>query len=322
MKLATIYASMKKEITLVEKELEASVQADDPVLQKASGQLIKAGGKRLRPVFVLLAARFGNYDFGQIKHVAVTLELIHTASLVHDDVIDDSDTRRGLPTVKAQWDNQTAMYAGDYLFAKALEHMTCLNKPEAHKALAHTIYEVTVGEIEQIRDQYNWDQTLRHYLRRIKRKTALLIAASCKIGAISADLSDQVVQHFYRFGYFVGMAFQITDDILDYVGTEKELGKPAGGDLKQGNITLPALYAFCDPKQKALITSKFSGTDITDRDLAMVLEMIKQSGGIEKAREVTRRYLAKAYQELDALPDHKEKNALRQIAQYIEKRNY
>ena len=161
-----------------------------------------------------------------MKNVAVSLELIHTASLIHDDVIDDAEIRRGQPTVKAKWDNRIAMYTGDYIFARALRIMTEINKPDAHKILSHTMVELVIGEIEQMKDKYRFNQNLRDYLRRIKRKTALLISASCQLGAIAADVDKSTNLKLAHFGYYVGMSYQIIDDIFDFTGTEKELGKP------------------------------------------------------------------------------------------------
>ncbi|RBW70284.1 heptaprenyl diphosphate synthase component II [Bacillus taeanensis] len=322
MKLTTLYASLRSDLSYVEKELEKIVEAKHPILQQASFELLKAGGKRIRPGLVLLSAKFGHYDIEEIKKVAVTLELIHTASLVHDDVIDDAETRRGKQTVKAKWDNKTAMYTGDYLFAKAIEYITLIEKPEAHQLLSRAIHELTIGEIEQIRYQFVWDQNLRHYLRRIKRKTALLIAISCQLGALASDAAKEIQLHLYRFGYFVGMAFQITDDILDYTGTEKEIGKPAGGDLKQGHITLPVLYALSNEEIRTAILPSFKNGKISNEDLAKVLDIVKQSGGIAYSKKISDRYLQKAYEELEYLPNIPAKKSLIQIAQYIGSRKF
>jgi heptaprenyl diphosphate synthase len=174
MKLTTFYSFLNDDIELIEKELEKTVHSDYPLLSEASLHLLQAGGKRIRPVFVLLSGMFGEYDINKIKNVAVSLELIHMASLVHDDVIDDAALRRGQPTIKAKWDNRIAMYTGDYLFARSLEAMTKINEPKAHEILSKAIVEVCLGEIEQIKDKYNMEQNLRTYLRRIRRKTALL----------------------------------------------------------------------------------------------------------------------------------------------------
>lgn len=320
MKMKMLYTYLNADISMIEKELEETINADSQLLRQASLHLLKAGGKRIRPVFVLLGGKFGNYDINVIKDVAVSLELIHMASLVHDDVIDDAELRRGQPTIKAKWDNRIAMYTGDYIFARALELMTEIENPLAHQILSETIVELSVGEIEQIKDKYNFDQNLRNYLLRIKRKTALLIAASCQLGAVVSGVKDEDHRKLYRFGYYVGMSFQITDDVLDFTGTEKELGKPAGGDLLQGNITLPVLYAMEDEAIRNKILTVHEGMDRNELD--EILKLIQASGAIERSLEISDRYLEKALAILDELPANKAKKSLRDIAKFIGKRKY
>lgn len=323
MKLTDIYWDLRTDIAKIEKELEATVDARQPIIKKASAHLLKAGGKRIRPVFVLLAAKFGSYDIEKIKQVAVPLELIHMGSLVHDDVIDDADLRRGKKTIKSKWDNRVAMYTGDYIFARAIQMATNCENPEVHQILSDAMVEMCIGEVEQIRDQYNWDQNCRNYLRRIKRKTALLIAVSCRLGALAADAPRDVHLSLYRYGYYVGMAFQITDDILDFVASEKQLGKPAGSDLEQGNVTLPALYSMKhDLELRTLIVNVINGDKPDQKEMEQIIKSIKKSGGIDYSFEVSDRYLAKAYKELDKLPDIPAKESFFQIAQYIGKRKY
>ncbi|WP_209122591.1 heptaprenyl diphosphate synthase component II [Alkalihalobacillus sp. BA299] len=323
MKLADIYYKLQKDINIIEKELEATVQAEHIILSEASTQLLKAGGKRIRPVFVLLAGKFGDYDIHSLKNIAVPLELIHMASLVHDDVIDDAETRRGKRTVKAQWDNRIAMYTGDYIFAKAQEVSTYYDNPRIHQILANAMMEMCIGEVEQIRDQYNWNQNFKHYLRRIKRKTALLIAVSCELGAIAANTPVYIQKRLHYFGYFVGMSFQITDDVLDFVGTEKQLGKPAGGDLLQGNVTLPTLYAMEQDKEiKRIVMETLDDPYVDKVDMKKVLDVIKSSGGIEYSLTISDKYLEKALQCLKDLPNIDAKKYLFEIAKYIGKRKF
>ncbi|MEH7437221.1 heptaprenyl diphosphate synthase component II [Neobacillus drentensis] len=320
MKLKMMYSFLNSDINLIEKKLEETIQTESRLLKQASMHTLQAGGKRIRPVFVLLAGKFGHYDIHVMKNVAVALELIHMASLVHDDVIDDADLRRGQPTVKSKWDNKIAMYTGDFVFALALELMTNIKNPTAHKILANTIVEVTVGEIQQIKDKYRFNQNLRDYLRRIKRKTALLIAVSCQLGAIAAGVEESVHKKLYRFGYYVGMSFQITDDILDFTGTEKELGKPAGSDLLQGNITAPALYAMENAairKEIQMVHAEMDSTEITK-----IISLIKQSGAIEKSIALSDRYLDKALAVLEELPANKTQKTLRDIAKFIGRRKF
>ncbi len=323
MKLTDIYMKFQSDIVVIEKELEATVQARHEVLRQASTHLLKAGGKRIRPVFVLLSAKFGRYDINVLKHIAVPLELIHMASLVHDDVIDDAELRRGKKTIKSQWDNRVAMYTGDYIFAKAVETSTFFDNPEIHQILSNAIVEMCIGEMEQIRDQYNWGQNFRIYLRRIKRKTALLIAVSCELGALASNADPAIQRQLYQFGYNVGMSFQITDDILDFVGTEEQLGKPAGGDLRQGNVTLPALYAMHhDPTIKSLIQDVLSDKYPEQADVTPILNAVKQSGGIEYSLAISDRYLQKAYEALELIPETEAKTYLREIAAYIGNRKF
>ncbi|KAF0818807.1 Heptaprenyl diphosphate synthase component II [Bacillus sp. ZZV12-4809] len=320
MKLKMMYSFLNSDLNLIENELEETIKAESPLLHQASLHLLQAGGKRIRPVFVLLAAKFGEYDIDKIKNVAVSLELIHMASLVHDDVIDDAELRRGQPTIKAKWDNKIAMYTGDYIFARALELITNVENPHAHKILSHTLVELCIGEIEQIKDKYNYDQNLRTYFRRIKRKTAMLIAVSCQLGGIAANVEEDIHKKLFKFGYFVGMSYQIIDDVLDFVGTEKELGKPAGGDLHQGNITLPALLAMEDNRISEQIRRVHEGTDRSD--IEKIITLVKDSGAIENSLQISDKYLQKALGVLEELPHSRSKKALRDIAKFIGKRKF
>ncbi|MFG6148690.1 heptaprenyl diphosphate synthase component II [Halobacillus sp. B23F22_1] len=320
MKLAMIYSFLKQDLAAIEQAVNETIQSDNPVLREASSQLLNAGGKRIRPVFVLLAGKFGDYQLDQMKAVAVSLELIHTASLVHDDVIDEAEMRRGEPTIKSKWDNRIAMYTGDYIFARSLENLTTINNPRAHQVLAETMVELCLGEIEQIKDKYNLEQNVRRYLRRIKRKTAILIAASCRMGAIAANVSEVEEKALQRYGYYVGMSYQIIDDILDFTASEKELGKPSGSDLIQGNITLPVLYSLEDPELKSDLMSVFLREDKTPDDFEKVITKIKTNGSIERSFELSDRYLKKAYEALSQLPQNRAKQTLKGIAKYIGKR--
>ncbi|MGI8383580.1 heptaprenyl diphosphate synthase component II [Robertmurraya sp. P23] len=320
MKLKMMYSFLNSDINIIEKTLEDTVEAESPLLRQASLHLLQAGGKRIRPVFVLLSGKFGDYDIHEMKNVAVALELIHMASLVHDDVIDDAELRRGQPTIKAKWDNRIAMYTGDYIFARSLELMTNIKNPLAHQILSETIVELCVGEIEQIKFKYDYNQTLRDYLLRIKRKTALLIAASCQLGAVAANVDEEIHKKLYQFGYYVGMSFQITDDVLDFTGTEEQLGKPAGGDLLQGNITLPVLFAMEDESLRKKITAVHEHTSLVEID--EIITAINNSGAIERSLSISDRYLHKAIDVLNQLPNNRAKKTLRDIAVYIGKRKF
>lgn len=317
----SLYAKFRKDLGYIEKELECSVDSASPIIQQASLHLLRAGGKRIRPIFVLLAAEFGEFSLARVGKVAVALELVHMASLVHDDVIDNSDMRRGHQTVKAKWDNRIAMYTGDYMFAQALVSIADIQNPALHQLLAKTMLEICEGEMIQIEYQRMTAQNLRDYLRRIKRKTALLLSSSCELGALVADADEKVVRKLSRFGYYAGMSFQITDDLLDFTSTDEKLGKPAGSDLLNGHITLPALYLKEDPTFQLYMKRAFDGT-LTEQERRDMLSYVRASGALEKAEAVSELYLEKARRELAALPDEKAKKAFMQIADFIGHRNY
>ncbi|MGX9133830.1 heptaprenyl diphosphate synthase component II [Rummeliibacillus sp. JY-2-4R] len=321
MKLKLLYADLQSDIRIIEKELESALDSSSHYLKDASLHLLKAGGKRIRPVFVLIGAKFGEYDIQQMKNVAVPLELIHMASLVHDDVIDDSELRRGRPTVKSQLNNRVAMYVGDFIFAKALEYMTKIENPKAHKILSKTMVEICVGEIIQIEDKMQLNQNIRDYFRRIKRKTALLISSSCQLGAVAAGADDKVSNHLKRFGYYVGMSFQIIDDILDLTATDKQLGKPAGSDLMQGNITLPIMMVRDNVEIRPLIDKALDGT-MKEDERQEFLKKIRNSKAIEESYQISNLYLQKALKEIEALPNNSFKKSLRDIALYMGKRKF
>lgn len=321
MKLKLLYADLQSDIRIIEKELEKALDSSSHYLNDASLHLLKAGGKRIRPVFVLLGAKFGQYDIQHIKNVAVPLELVHMASLVHDDVIDDSELRRGRPTVKSQWNNRVAMYTGDFIFAKALEYITKIESQKANEILSKTMVEICIGEIIQIEDKLHIEQNIRDYFRRIKRKTALLISSSCHLGAIASGCDEKVANHLKRFGYYVGMSFQIIDDILDLTASDKQLGKPAGSDLMQGNITLPVLLVKDDVEMRPLIDKALDGT-MDESERQAFLKKIRKSDAIEESYYVSNLYLQKALKEVDALPNNSAKKSLRDIALYMGKRKF
>lgn len=306
---------------MIEKELEQAVDSNSHLLNDASLHLLQAGGKRIRPVFVLLAGKFGNYNIEVMKQVAVPLELIHMASLVHDDVIDDSEMRRGQPTVKAQWNNSVAMYTGDFILARALEYITKVDVPNVHDILSRTMIEVCRGEIIQIEDKYKLDQNMRDYLRRIKRKTALLISSSCELGALVSGTDEKTAAHLRRFGYFIGMSFQIIDDILDFTSTDEELGKPAGSDFIQGNITLPILFARKDKDIYQLLKESLY-KELTDEERLYIVKRIRNSPAIKESKAISERYLNKALKELSYLPKSTANKTMRNIAFFIGKRKF
>lgn len=322
MKRMQIFGMLSKDMDQIEKELYRSVQGDDELLAETSLHLLKAGGKRLRPVFVLMGGKFGQYDLEKLKRVAIPLELIHSASLVHDDVIDDAELRRGELTVKAKWGDKIAMYTGDYIYAKALVIASELQNPRIHQILSKAMVEMSIGEMEQIRDFFNSGQSVRHYLRRIRRKTALLIAISCELGALAADAEPETARLLYNYGYNVGMAFQIRDDLLDLSGTEKQIGKPPGSDMRQGNITLPVIYSLEDSRLRTPLLDELALIRSGQAGVGRAIDLILSGDGIHRAEELASRYIDKALAALEQLPVNKTRRNLRDIAYFVTGRAY
>lgn len=323
MKLANIYGFLREDLADIETRLSETIKAEHIVLRDASLQLLTAGGKRIRPVFVLLASEFGEkkqYE-ADVKAVAIALELIHMATLVHDDVVDDAELRRGKPTIKHLYGNRVAMYTGDYILARALEVITTVKHPKIHRILSDTLVKVVEGEISQIEEKYNLDQGLRDYLQRIKRKTALLIATSCELGALAAGVNDKDARALFRYGYNVGMSFQIIDDILDFTASTEQLGKPTGSDLMQGNITLPVLCAMKDKMFLEKLHHLFESDKVIDEEtIEPILKLLLQSDAIEQTYQLSNLYLKRSLQAISNLPNGKSRKTLQTIAAYIGKR--
>lgn len=322
MQFLMLFKEIHSDLKLVEKELNKYVVAEEPLLTQASGHLLKAGGKRIRPAFALLAGKFYNYDFEKLLPLTVALEIIHMASLVHDDVVDASMVRRGRPTVKAKWGNRVSMHAGDFLFAQSLLLISKYEDKRVAKVLSRVSVEMCQGEIQQISASFDAEQKLRDYLYRIKRKTALLISASCQLGAVVVGAPDKLIRALTRYGYYLGMAFQITDDILDMVADEKVLGKQVGGDLRQGIITLPVIYALEHTTEKERLKELVTKQEKTEEEVQETIQLIKDSGAIKYSFDFSHKYLEKAKKELAKLPDIKTKKTFALIANYIGERTF
>jgi len=322
-KILEFFKDIAKELQMVEKELSNVVKTPNPLLTETSTHLLNAGGKRLRPALCLLGAKFYNFDLQRILPLAAALELIHMATLVHDDVVDASLTRRGKPTVKAMWGNSISTHIGSYLFAKSLMLIARYEyTPLIFKVLADSSVNMCEGEIQQIAASFDVKQNLRNYLYRIKRKTAMLIAASTQLGAVACGASKSIYLPLYRYGHAVGMAFQITDDILDMVADQREMGKPIGSDLRQGIITLPVIYALDTSRQRERLKELVAKPEKDDGELQEAISIITSSGAIEQSLELVEKYIHKAKQALKELPDRPTRLNLSLAADYVVIRKY
>lgn len=313
-----VYEHYKTDMKAIDDLLHREVVSRNEVMNDSAIQLLEAGGKRIRPLFALLCSEWGDElaDKQRIHALSAAVELIHMATLVHDDVIDDASVRRGRPTVRAQLGNRPAMYTGDFLFARAIRLITSLHAMPVHEEMSNAIVRMCEGEIDQIRDFYELEQPLKKYLRRIYRKTALLISVSCALGATVAGAEESTISLLRQFGHHTGMAFQLVDDILDYSGDAEVVGKPIGNDLIQGNITLPALYAANIPEYHRRLAHLVQ-PGMTNEQAAEAVQWVRASGGIEYTMNLAHRYLDKAQTILAQLPDHPSKESLAVVARFV-----
>lgn len=322
MKHQKLFREITSDLKKVEKELDKFLKVDDPILSKTCLYLLQAGGKRMRPGFTLLSGKFFDYRFDKILPVAMALELIHMATLVHDDVVDASLTRRGRPTLAAGWGNTVSIATGDYLFAKALELIVKIDDTEISRTLAEVCVEMCQGEIQQIKCSYDINQNYKQYYYRIQRKTAMLIGLCCKLGAMISKANPRQVWILKNYGHCLGIAFQIVDDVLDITADPKVLGKPVGGDIRQGIITLPMIFALQDSAQADRLRILLGNETKTEAEVEDAVNLIKQSGGIEKSREIVSLYIEKAIKNLYELPDIPSREALIELAAFVGERSY
>jgi heptaprenyl diphosphate synthase len=299
------------EVERIDAALRAAVVANDPYLTELAAHLIKAGGKLLRPVLTVAIAQLGGQPASDAAvQGGIACELVQTGSLYHDDVIDESYSRRGVETVNAKWGNLQAILAGDFLLAKASEIAASLGT-EVAALLARTIGRLCEGEIEQLRHTYNSARPETSYFSSINGKTASLFATAARIGALVADLPRELVDAATAYGDAFGMTFQVVDDVLDITATDEQLGKPAGHDMVEGVYTLPVLFTL---QSGGVAASELLGLlgkplDTVERDKA--LDIVRSNGGVEYARRRAQACAAATVAACDALPQTAATEALR-----------
>jgi heptaprenyl diphosphate synthase len=317
-----IFDLVRDELIAVENELASVIRSQVDLVTDIGSHLLRAGGKRLRPALYFLCAKSGHPALAKILQVAVAIELIHMATLVHDDVIDDAATRRGLPTANIRWGNHSAVLSGDYLFAKAFSLIASETGSPTLKLLTETICAVCEGEIIQIRDIFNPEQSEVNYLDRIAKKTAGFIAASCELGASCAGLASGEIRSLSQYGHAVGMAFQITDDILDVTASSEQLGKPAGNDLRQGILTMPVIYALHHSKRVAELKQLILARDMSDATLRQIMAIIHETDAVEYSYRRVGEYLETARRSLPSSLAVRVKESLLNVADFVGLRKY
>jgi all-trans-nonaprenyl-diphosphate synthase len=320
--VTSLFAPVEADLKVLAENLKSLVGARHPILYAAAEHLFSAGGKRVRPAIVLLIARAtipGEDITPRHRRLAEITEMIHTASLVHDDVLDTAETRRGIPTVHDQFGNRVAVLAGDFLFAQSSWYLANLDNLTVVKLLSQVIMDLAEGEIQQSLNAFDAEISIETYLEKSYFKTASLLANSAKAAAILSDLPAAACDKMYLYGRYLGLAFQIVDDILDFTSSSEVLGKPAGSDLAGGNLTAPVLYALQEhPHLAEIILGEFE----QEGDLEKALGLIHSSAGMDKSWALAKQHVQLAIEQLTDLAPSNSKSALIEMGEYVLQRSH
>jgi octaprenyl-diphosphate synthase len=320
--LPAIQALVADDMAAVDAVIRRRLASDVVLVNQVGEHIIAAGGKRLRPMLLLLAARALGHRGGDAHQLAAVIEFIHTATLLHDDVVDESDLRRGRKTANALFGNAPSVLVGDFLYSRSFQLMVELDRLEVMKILADTTNRIAEGEVLQLLHVRNPDTDEAAYLRVIERKTAVLFAAATRLGALLAGSDEAAQLRLHDYGLNLGYAFQIADDVLDYSADEAALGKHLGDDLAEGKATLPLIHALAhaDDATRTRLRAIIEIGDVSA--LADAINAIRASGGLDYSLERARDYAARAEAALDGLDDNEAAAALRGLARYAVERHY
>ncbi len=335
MKLNLILSPVEENLSSFEDKLKDSLNSDSPLISEVAYHLSSLKGKRLRPALVFLS--FGLCGNSNLKNrdsshdskayscamdVALAIELIHSATLLHDDVIDQSQVRRGQVSVNHKWSNLVSVLMGDFLLANAFKLLVKTDSPFLLSSISKATEQVSIGEMNQIQESHNYELDERTYLQIIAEKTASLFAASCESGGIAAEADEKSRERLKNYGQNLGMAFQITDDLLDWIGETEKTGKGLGNDLKEGKITLPLIHTLresdggCKKKILGLLENDFN-----QEDFGQILSLIKGNGGVEYSRQKAKAFGEKALNQLSDITDSEHKKALENLVSFVIKRD-
>ncbi len=316
MTLSTIYQLIQEDLARVEDSLKSISEVEFNHLSELLEYSLKSGGKRIRPALTLLTGKFYDYNLDYLVPMATAVELLHTATLIHDDAIDESAVRRGRPTINEVWGESKAVLLGDYLFAKAGEFCASTGNVQVIKRFSQTLATISSGELRQDFDAFNLKQSRQQYLQRIANKTASLFSLATESGAVLSQAPERAVEVLIEYGHNLGIAFQIVDDILDFIGIEEELGKPVGSDLAHGTLTLPAMLLLEHYPEDNPIKRLFQNRD-EPKNTKPVIELIRNSPVVQECYAIATDYCAKACQNLNLLPYSASRQALIELADYV-----
>ncbi len=320
--LPGIQSLAQADMAAVDALIRARLASDVVLINQIADHIISAGGKRLRPMLVVLAGQACGPTTPDHHQLAAIIEFIHTSTLLHDDVVDESDLRRGRSTANALWGNAPSVLVGDFLYSRSFQLMVELDRMDVMRLLADTTNRIAEGEVLQLLHVHNADTDEAAYLRVIERKTAVLFAAGTRLGAMASGVDEGIQRRLYDYGMALGYAFQIADDVLDYTADAEALGKNLGDDLAEGKATLPLIHAI---RHSDTATAERLRAIVQEGDagaMPEVLAAIRATGGLDYSRERARHYAAMAEQALDGLPESDALAALRGLARYAVERGH
>lgn len=315
------HPELLSELIQVKKIMKDTIGHPDPFIREPIFKMMDAGGKMLRPSLLILSSKFGKYDSERVLPLAAAVELLHTATLIHDDIIDNSKVRRGVDTIQSKFGKDVAVYSGDYIIARSFMLINEQYDEQLIKKLSKKIVQICVGELKQYSFKYNSDITIYDYIKIVSAKTAALFSLSMYIGAYLGGLNEKTARLFGLVGLRTGIAYQIIDDCLDYCGTDQSILKSAQNDLKQGFYTLPIICALKNDHSKSL-RSLLEKSSFNQQDITEIYHHVIEKKGVDDAREYAKRYTKKAYEAIERLPNCSSKETLFEIISTLLERQY
>ncbi len=317
--MESVLALIGDDLKSVERQFKKDLESDVPLIRKVGEYVLSSGGKRIRPALLLLAARLMNYNGERHVPLASVVEFIHTATLLHDDVVDSANLRRGLASANTLWGNEASVLVGDFLFSKSFSLMVANGDLNILRVLADATTQIAEGEVLQLICTSDVDITEERFIKVVVCKTAVLLAAACQAGAILGNASPEQEAALAAFGMDLGIAFQLMDDTLDYVADEKEFGKNIGHDLEEGKITLPLIEALrlCSEDERELVSEIVTKEELNRDDFDQVFEIVTRFGGIEYTINKARNYITSAKSHLGIFDDSPIRAALYKLADYV-----
>jgi octaprenyl-diphosphate synthase len=321
--MSDVWDSYREELEDVEDQVRKNLDSSVALVNTVAAHILSSGGKRIRPLLLLLCSRLCGYVGKDDLLLASLVEFIHTATLLHDDVVDDADLRRGRQTARRVWGNQVSILVGDYLYSKAICHIVGFHNQAINEVLSEACRKMAEGEVLQLHYNGNPAVTESEYLRIVEYKTAGLIAASCRIGAIVGDAAAEQQSALFRFGQHLGIAFQLADDTLDYAANGSRFGKSLGQDLRQGKATLPLLHLLqhCPEQDRQMIKDRMETRSLTDADLLRIIALMQQFGSIAYAMQRAREFVVAAKRDLAVFEESSAQRALSIVADYMVSRD-